>query len=229
MIFQIKYYNIIPSWVLEIIIHIYSTMAWRLQEGIFNQRLNRRITKVPYIHFSLNDHSSTWDIDIIHLGREDERKKLDQMVNAVAAQSYDNIYQQLKDLQQQKLKESLEQTEQLKTKLHPPVELISYCDQVNHETSFTINWSIPWNRKSQLCWTVWRAKRWVSALIPLIASPPVLQLPCRGWIPRRLNWLRFRGDRLSSLVKGNNYTNFRWNQSVTHVRLSSAVITSSPT
>ena len=66
----------------------------------------------------------------LDLGREDERQKLDQMVNAVAAQSYDNIYNQLKDLQLNKLKESSELAEQLKHKLHPPVELKSYCTQV---------------------------------------------------------------------------------------------------
>ena len=57
------------------------------------------------------------------------------MVNAIAAQSYDNIYQQLKDLQMQKLKESNEQAEQLKSKLHPPVELNSYCNQVDSSIS----------------------------------------------------------------------------------------------
>ena len=60
------------------------------------------------------------------------------MVNAIAAQSYDNIYQQLKDLQMQKLKESQEQAQHLQSKLQPPVKLKSYCDQVLKSISLNI-------------------------------------------------------------------------------------------
>lgn len=84
-----------------------------------------------------------------HLGREDERQKLDQMVNAVAAQSYDNIYNQLKDLQLNKLKESSELAEQLKHKLHPPVELRSYCNQVVHPPYL---YDLTTARRSLRCW-----------------------------------------------------------------------------
>jgi hypothetical protein len=57
--------------------------------------------------------------------------KLDAALNAMAAQVYDNLYEQLQQIQNKALEDSKVTAEALQSKLKHPTQLKSYCDQVS--------------------------------------------------------------------------------------------------
>lgn len=61
-------------------------------------------------------------------GRDEEKAKLETALNALAAQVYDNVHEQLQDVQKRQLEESVRLTDELKLKLRQPVALQTLCD-----------------------------------------------------------------------------------------------------
>ena len=104
---------------------------WLLKKVRYCIRCNVDQTRINYLLylFYYNVYSLS-SVNISFLGKEEEKMKLDAALNSVAAQVYDNLNEQLKSMQNKQLEEAERLSNELKSRLRQPKELLLSCKNV---------------------------------------------------------------------------------------------------